>query len=126
MPHISRTADGLHEIEHTSSVLRLTPERAPGRIAARAQGPRNAPALKSRTTAAMQHRRAVARSLRWAEESAARGDHAEAIAWLQAVEDTGEQLQSEYEVKRRNWFGALAEIVNEAQSLVSPPRDRDA
>jgi hypothetical protein len=25
VPHISKTADGLHEIEHTSSVLRLTP-----------------------------------------------------------------------------------------------------
>jgi hypothetical protein len=54
------------------------------------------------------HRAAVARSLGWAHESAARGDYVDALAWVQVVEATGEQLLHGDLIKRRSWMSALA------------------
>jgi hypothetical protein len=54
------------------------------------------------------HLAAVARSLRWAQESAERGDYADALAWIQTVEAIGEQLPPSYQTKREAWHGALA------------------
>jgi len=48
------------------------------------------------------HLAAVARSLQWADEAAA-ADHADALAWLQTVEATGDTLPDAYEAKRRAW-----------------------
>jgi hypothetical protein len=55
------------------------------------------------------HLAAVARSLGWARESAARGDYAEALSWVQVVEAIGDPIPREYEIKRRAWRDALAE-----------------
>jgi hypothetical protein len=55
------------------------------------------------------HLAAVARSLGWAQESAARGDYADALGWVQMVEAIGDLIPEEYEIKRRAWRDALAE-----------------
>ena len=55
------------------------------------------------------HLAAVARSLGWAQESAARGDYADALSWVQVVEAIGDPIPHEYETERRAWRGALAE-----------------
>jgi hypothetical protein len=55
------------------------------------------------------HLIAVARSLRWADASAAQGDFADALAWLRAVEATGDLLPDAYLTKRQLWCGALAQ-----------------
>jgi hypothetical protein len=58
-------------------------------------------------TGAERHRTAIATTLAWAEASAARGDYADALSWLDVVEATGDHLVDGYEVKRRAWLGAL-------------------
>jgi hypothetical protein len=63
--------------------------------------PRNA------LSGAERHRAAIAVTLTWAEESAARGDYADALSWLDVVEATGDHLLDGYEVKRQAWLGAL-------------------
>ncbi len=59
--------------------------------------------------AAAKHALAVAQTRRWADQAAARGDHAEALAWLQTVEAVGEQLSADDEDKRARWGDALRE-----------------
>jgi hypothetical protein len=54
------------------------------------------------------HLAAVARSLGWALESAARGDYADALGWVRVVEAIGDPIPPEYEVKRQAWLSALA------------------
>jgi hypothetical protein len=61
-----------------------------------------------RAGAADRNLAAVSRSLEWARESAARGDYADALAWVQVVEAIGDQLQPEYQTKRQAWLSALA------------------
>ncbi|MDQ2896449.1 MAG: hypothetical protein M3Y09_12545 [Actinomycetota bacterium] len=51
----------------------------------------------------------MARSLGWAQESAARGDYADALSWVGAVEAIGEVLPEGFEIKRQAWLSALAE-----------------
>jgi len=53
------------------------------------------------------HRRAVAQTLGWADEAAARGDHAGALAWLRTLEVIGDELSDAYQAKRRSWRLAL-------------------
>jgi hypothetical protein len=53
------------------------------------------------------HQAAVRNSLRLADESAARGDYNDAVAWVQVVEATGEQLPKAYETKRQTWLLAM-------------------
>lgn len=53
------------------------------------------------------HRVAVANTLSWAEESAARGDYGNALAWLNVLDAIREALPEEYEVKRLDWRRAL-------------------
>jgi hypothetical protein len=50
------------------------------------------------------HRAAVARSLGWADDAAARGDHTDALAWLYTIEAVGDQLTPEYQAKRDTWL----------------------
>lgn len=52
------------------------------------------------------HQAAVARSLGWAQESAARGDYADALAWVEVVEAIGDSVPHEYEVNRWAWLAA--------------------
>ncbi len=54
-----------------------------------------------------QSRAAVGRSLRSADQAAAREDYAVALGWLQTVEATGHQLSETYETSRRMWQRAL-------------------
>ena len=50
-----------------------------------------------------QHRAAVSRRLGWAQESADRGDYADALLWFHVLEATGEQIPPEYQSKRLAW-----------------------
>ncbi len=50
------------------------------------------------------HAHAVARSLRWADEAAERGDHANALGWVETVLAIGDRLPEEYERKRAEWL----------------------
>jgi hypothetical protein len=49
------------------------------------------------------HARTVAQTLTWADEGAARGDHAGALAWLRTLEVIGDELSDAYQAKRRSW-----------------------
>ncbi|MDQ6776742.1 MAG: hypothetical protein M3071_11130 [Actinomycetota bacterium] len=51
----------------------------------------------------------MASSLGWAQESAARGDYADALSWVSAVEAIGDALPDGFEIKRQAWLMALAE-----------------
>ena len=53
------------------------------------------------------HERAVAQTLGWADEAAARGEHAHALAWLQTLDVIGDELSAAYEAKRQSWRLAL-------------------
>lgn len=55
------------------------------------------------------HRVAVANTLGWAEESAARGDYVNALAWLNVLDAIRETLPEAYEIKRLGWRRALIE-----------------
>jgi hypothetical protein len=50
------------------------------------------------------HLAAVARSLGWARESAARGDYADALGWVRVVD----AIPDEYEAERQAWLSVLA------------------
>ena len=53
--------------------------------------------------AEMAHRVAVANTLRWADESASRGDYSDALGWLQVLDVIGDELPPEYQAKRHAW-----------------------
>jgi hypothetical protein len=54
------------------------------------------------------HLAAVARTLHWADEAAERGDHFDAVAWLETLEAIGDQLPEVYESRRRSWSAQIA------------------
>jgi len=49
------------------------------------------------------HEVAVARTLQWADGSAARGDFAGALEWVALIESIDGGLPNEYETKRQTW-----------------------
>jgi hypothetical protein len=53
------------------------------------------------------HLAAVGRTLQWADESAERGDHLDAIAWLKTLEAIGDELPEAYEIRRHSWCAQL-------------------
>ena len=53
------------------------------------------------------HRAAVANTLQWADESAERGDHFDALAWLDTVEAIGDELPKVYQIRRNSWCAQL-------------------
>ena len=53
------------------------------------------------------HLAAVARTLQWADESAERGDHLDALAWLDTVEAIGDELPEVYGIRRDAWSAQL-------------------
>jgi hypothetical protein len=57
-----------------------------------------------------QHAAIVARTLRWADEAAARHDYVEAIRWVETIQSLGEGLPPEYEAKRETWLGAIDQV----------------
>jgi hypothetical protein len=63
---------------------------------------------EARVSARDRHMAAVARSFGWADEAAARGDHADALSWVGVVEAIGDLIPIEYQTKRRAWLSALA------------------
>ena len=54
------------------------------------------------------HLAAVARTLQWADESAERGDHFDALAWLDTVEAIGDGLSEVYAIRRGSWSAQIA------------------
>jgi hypothetical protein len=54
------------------------------------------------------HGSAVNMSLAWAQNSADRGDYADALAWIRVLDAIGERIPPSYEAKRRAWDGQLA------------------
>lgn len=50
------------------------------------------------------HAAIIARTLRWADEAAARCDYDEALRWIETVRSLGESLPQHYETKRRAWL----------------------
>lgn len=53
------------------------------------------------------HAAIIARTLRWADEAAARHEYAEALRWIETVAALGDGLPGEYDSKRRRWLQAL-------------------
>lgn len=53
------------------------------------------------------HAAIIARTLRWADEAAARQEYTEAVRWVQTVQSLGEALPTDYEAKHRRWLEAL-------------------
>ena len=57
-----------------------------------------------------QHAAIVARTLRWADEAAARHDYVEAVRWVETIRSLGERLPDEYNAKRETWLGAIDQM----------------
>jgi non-homologous end joining protein Ku len=53
------------------------------------------------------HAAIIARTLRWADEAAARRDYVRAVHWIEAVRRLGDALPDEYEAKRETWVNAI-------------------
>jgi hypothetical protein len=49
------------------------------------------------------HAAIIARTLRWADEAAARRGYGEALRWVETVRSLEEALPEHYEAKRRVW-----------------------
>jgi hypothetical protein len=68
-----------------------------------------------RPSASERHRAAVARTLGWADEAAARHDFRDALAWLRTLEAIGETLPDHYLRKQEAWKRrALEQATREA------------
>jgi hypothetical protein len=52
------------------------------------------------------HAAILARTLRWADDAAARQDYAQAVHWVETVRGLGHDLPKEYETKRARWLNA--------------------
>jgi len=52
------------------------------------------------------HAAILARTLRWADDAAARRDYAQAVHWIETVRGLGHDLPEEYESKRERWLNA--------------------
>ena len=54
------------------------------------------------------HLAAVATTLQWADEAAERGDHFDAVAWLETLDAIGDQLPEIYESRRGSCSAQVA------------------
>jgi hypothetical protein len=52
------------------------------------------------------HATIIARTLRWADEAAARHDYVQAVHWVDTVRGLGDDVADEYKVKREAWLNA--------------------
>ncbi len=50
------------------------------------------------------HSTAIAHSLGWADDAAARDNHTDALSWLRTIEAIGDELTPEYHTKRQTWL----------------------
>jgi len=55
-----------------------------------------------------EHAAIIGRTLRWADDAAARGDYAEAVRWIETVRAVGHDLSDEYKEKHASWLNAVA------------------
>ena len=55
------------------------------------------------------HEDAVRNTLSWAEEAAASGDYAGAVAWLDTISAIGDSLPPSYRTKRAAWMAAATD-----------------
>ncbi|MGO9907162.1 MAG: hypothetical protein ACLP4R_03845 [Solirubrobacteraceae bacterium] len=53
------------------------------------------------------HAAILARTLRWADDAAARQDYAQAVHWVETVRGLGHDLPAEYEAKRDMRLNAI-------------------
>jgi hypothetical protein len=53
------------------------------------------------------HAAIIARTLRWADEAAARRDYVEAVRWIDTVRSLGDNLSEEYTAKHQRWLDAI-------------------
>jgi hypothetical protein len=58
----------------------------------------------AQTDSNARHRAAVGTTLSWADDAAARGDYAEALAWIETLDAIGDELTGEYQTKRGAWL----------------------
>jgi hypothetical protein len=63
---------------------------------------------RTRASNDARHEAAVARTLSSAREAGARGDHADALAWLAMLEAIGQELSREDQRLREKWRATLA------------------
>ena len=54
-----------------------------------------------------EHAAIIGRTLRWADDAAARGEYAKAVRWVDTVRGLGEGLPDEYEAKQESWLNAI-------------------
>ena len=54
-----------------------------------------------------QHAAIIARTLRWADEAAARHDYVEAVRWVETIRRLGDEVPEEYKAKLDSWLGAI-------------------
>jgi len=54
-----------------------------------------------------QHAAIIGRTLRWADDAAARCDYVQAVRWLDTVRALGQDLPDEYKRKHENWLDAM-------------------
>jgi hypothetical protein len=57
-----------------------------------------------------QHHQAVLNTLSWADEAAAAGDYADALAWLDVITAIGDGLPSPYPARRASWQAAMRTV----------------
>jgi hypothetical protein len=85
------------------------PEPPPGERVGSGPSPAGERAIDQRrgpSSGRSRHLAAVARSFGWADESAARGDYANALGWLDVIAAIGDPIPQEYQIKRRAWLRA--------------------
>jgi hypothetical protein len=70
--------------------------------------------------AAERHLEAVAGSLKFASEAAGRGDHRDALGWLNVLEALGEELPADYIADRTAWLAATT-----VGQVTSPTTEHD-
>lgn len=66
-----------------------------------------------------EHAAIIARTLRWADEAAARHDYAEAVRWVETIRSLGEELPDDYGAKRETWLRAIDRCT--AANAARPP-----
>ena len=66
------------------------------------------------------HAEIIARTLRWADEAAARHDYGEALRWAETVRGLGNALPDDYETKRRRWRQALEQCARSSRPTGLP------
>jgi hypothetical protein len=96
---------GRGPIAHPEPVHDEPVSSGPSPAAQRAIDPRRAPA-----SGRSRHLAAVARSFGWADESAARGDYADALGWVDVIAAMRDPIPLEYQIKRRAWLRAAQHV----------------